>query len=130
MTSKYARPNYSSFPSKLHKKIHRNNNLISFMKMRSKKVHRNDVGILLIEVTSKNTLKWRGNWSISSFRCIDIMLISNRLSVWVEKNIILKLVIWTQTNLTNLIMSSLTHQSEPNWLAMWVEKNDSHKLVT
>ena len=53
-----------------------------------------------------------------------------RFKVWErerERNDSLKLVLWTQTK---LVIGSLTHQSESNWLAMWVEQNDSHKLVT
>ena len=56
MTLKEARPNYISFPSKLHQKINQMNVDFLSIEIRSIKVRRNNVDFSLIEITIEESM--------------------------------------------------------------------------
>ena len=64
MTSKEVRPNYISFPSKLHQKINQKNVDFLTIEIRSIKVRRNNVDFSLIEITIEESM-----WKLIRFFC-------------------------------------------------------------
>ena len=69
-----ARRSCISFSLKLHSKNTYKQSRFFAIEIALKKVRRSDVVFSPIDTTSKSTSEWRGNLSIFSFRCIDIIL--------------------------------------------------------
>ena len=69
-----ARRSCISFSSKLHPKNTYKQRRFFAIEILSKKVRRSDAGFCPSILHRKSTSEWRGNLSIFSFRCIDIIL--------------------------------------------------------
>ena len=128
---------YISFPSKLHQKIHRKNVDFSSIKIRSKKiiettsilrssklrrakyVERTSI-LYLSKLHWKGTSKWRKNLLIFYFRHINVISTLNQRRFDV--------VCPVRTHLDKRL-TKMTHKSEFHRLKVWVERNDSLKLV-